>query len=239
MTSKKPTPGADPDPVFTGTEGEDTDPIPEPDVASITPADLQGPAGFALFASFMGKLVDKMTAAQVSPAALKDILTETGKVNAELARKAKWPENPDHPHISAYSYPEGDVLRPKPKLKRETFFCGYREDEERLTPGEIEAFNAIDGPLEARGGSWRAVVKKPLAKGGKETLEIYVPKDSVDQRMVLPSLHLILHELNGGPSTEDIMTLVKQIEGLKALLAAKGATAEELEAAMLSSPFTA
>ena len=103
-----------------------------------------------------------------------------------------------------------------------------------MTPSEIDAYNAIDTPREVRNGAWRAVIKKPTAVGGKQTLEIWVPKDTVDQRMVLPSLHLILHELNGGPSTENIMDLIKQIESLKALLASKGATASELEAALLA-----
>lgn len=209
-----------------------SEPLIEP-AKEISAADLQGPGGFALFATFMDKLVTKITEAQMSPAALKDILTETGKISAEAAQKARWPENASHPHISVYSYPEGDIVHPKPKLVRDTFFCGVREEEDRLTPGEIDAYNAIDTPREIRGGAWRAVIKKSKAVGGKETLEIYVPKDTVDQRMMLPSLHLILHELNGGPSTEDVMLLVKQVEMLKGLLVSKGATAQELEAALL------
>lgn len=209
-----------------------SEPLIEP-AKEITAADLQGPGGFALFATFMDKLVTKITEAQMSPAALKDILTETGKISAEAAQKARWPENASHPHVSVYSYPEGDILRPKPKLVRDTYFCGVREEEDRLTPGEIDAFNAIDTPREIRGGAWRAVIKTPKSVGGKQTLEVYVPKDTVDQRMLLPSLHLILHELNGGPSTEDVMSLVKQIESLKSLLAAKGVTTSELEAALL------
>lgn len=211
--------------------GADTPDTDQPQ-AQAQPQSLEGAQGMSLFMGMLDKLVDKLAASQMSPSAMKDILMESGKITAEMARKAKWPENATHPHISVYSYPEGDVIRPKPVLTRTTWFCGIREEEDRLTPAEIDGYNAIIEPRSVRGGAWRAEIIMPKALGAKPDLFVWVPKETVDQRMVLPSLPLILHELNGGPSTEDVMSLLKQIEGLKALLIAKGTTTQELEATL-------
>lgn len=188
----------------------------------------------ALMMELIKTLGEKMTAAAISPEILREIMVESQKAAAAATQKAMKPENAEHPHISAFSYPEGDIARPKPKLERETFFCGIREDEDRLTPGEILAFNAFTQPMEARGGAWRAEIIKPKAMGGKGVLNIWVPKETVDQRMMLPhQLVLLLHELNGGASTEDVSALLAQIEHLKAALAKKGASALELEKILL------
>lgn len=200
-----------------------------------TPAGgFAGMEGMAFFAALMEKLTDKLGALALTPAAMKEILESSGKVTAEMARKAKWPENAEHPHISVYSYPEGDLARPKPKLARTTYFCGAEEQEDRLTPAEIDAYNLLAQPYECRGGSWRAVIKKPSAVGARETLEVYVPINTTDQRMVLPSLLLILSELRGGPKSDDVFMLMAQIETLKALLMAKGTLPSELESALLA-----
>jgi len=211
-------------------------PIPQVPADQPVPV-LEGPGGFALFGQMLTDLVGAMKSSQMSPETLKDILMETGKVNAEVARKARWPENATHPGISAYFTAKDmavyGALENKPKLNRTTFFCDILEEEERLTPTEIEAFNKLDKPSECRGGAWRAVIIRPKAVGGKEELRVHVPKDTVDQRMVLPSLLLILHELAGGPSTENVYALMKQIEYLKAqLVSAKvgGTSVADLEA---------
>lgn len=215
-------------------DGEIPPPAPEPTPAPADPAEpFMGEKGFAFFASIMKELVGGLTAAQMTPQAMKEILLETGKVNAELAKKAKWPENATHLNISAY-FTADDLakygsLENKPKLLRETYFCGTKEEEDRLTPAEIEAYNAITKPVDVRGGAWRAEIIKPKSVGAKEVLHVYVPKETVDQRMVLPSLLLILHELNGGPSTENVYQLMKQLETMKALLLAKGMSVADLE----------
>lgn len=190
------------------------------------------------FGQMMGAFLQGLKSLSMSPESLREILQEVGKTNAEVARRARWPENPDHEHISVYFTKEDKAKyggeENKPILKRKTYFCGIEEKADRLTVGEVLAFNAIDTPMECRGGAWRAVIKKPQAVGGQEELWIWVPKETVDQRMVLPSLHLILHELNGGPSTEDVMALLIKIKKLEALVMSKGGTAQELEAALFA-----
>jgi hypothetical protein len=199
-----------------------------PEAAPVTSTDM---------AELIRMLGEKLSAAAISPDILREIMVESQKAAAAATQKAMKPENAEHPHVSAFSYPEGDILRPKPKLTRDTFFCGIREDEDRLTPSEILAYNAFVKDMESRGGSWRAEVIKPKSIGGKGVLNIWVPKDSVDQRMMLPhQLTLLLHELNGGPSTQDISSLLAQIEHLKGALAKRGMTAAELEATLLGEP---
>jgi hypothetical protein len=58
-------------------------------------------------------------------AALKEILTETAQLSASSMQKAMKPENDTHPGISALSYPEGDVARPRPTLPFECFYNRY------------------------------------------------------------------------------------------------------------------
>lgn len=242
--AKKPQPGEAqeiPDLETIGADASEATPAGGFDEVTGTPPETFGtdaPMTQGQFGQMMAALIQGLKGLSMPQESLKEILLEVGKSNAEVARRARWPENPDHEHISVYFTKEDKAKyggeHNKPTLKRKTYFCGIEEKEERLTVGEILAFNAFETPMECRGGAWRAVIKKPSAVGGKEELWIWVPKETVDQRMVLPSLHLILHELNGGPSTEDVMTLLIKIKKLEALLAAKGATASELEAALMA-----
>lgn len=61
----------------------------------------------------------------------------------QLLVKTK-PENTDHPGISAFSYPEGDLARPKPPLKCKFIWCGQEESVEQLTPEEVELRNRLE-----------------------------------------------------------------------------------------------
>lgn len=169
--------------------------------------------------------------AALNPTQLKEIIQ--GAVEGTSQKRIL--ENVTHPHISAYSYPEGDIARPKPKLIRKTYFCGIEEKEDRLSPGEIDAYNAIVEPREARGGAWRAKLLRPRHTGDPGELQVFVPAATVDQRMMLPgSLTLILLELNGGPSSADVVVLLRQIDALKAMLLNKGMTTQQLEDQLLA-----
>lgn len=53
------------------------------------------------------------------------------------------PENVDHPGKSVYSYPEGDVARPKPEMKCRFYWVGYELHPETLRPEEIELLNRL------------------------------------------------------------------------------------------------
>jgi hypothetical protein len=143
---------------------------------------------------------------------------------AEAFGRQLRPENVVHPGISAFSYPEGDTLRPKPILHdanghpRETIFCGARQMENQLTPAEIDGFNAITSNCEARGGSWFARIK-PSGKGKSEVLWVHVSCADIDDRMELPSLTGVLYELASGPKAVNLETLAAQLQDLKDQLA--------------------
>lgn len=180
------------------------------------------------------KLVASSTEKGISAEQLETLLTRAGMTSAEAMRLSLKPENPDPTHISAF-FTKDDMLKygsfeNKPKLRIKTYFCGIEEKDDRLTPAEIEAYNALEGFQEARNGVWKAEVKR---NGRHEELHVNLPIDTIDSRMGLPPLLLILMELAGGPSTADIHNLLKQIENLKGLAVKSGASVKDLEAAML------
>lgn len=136
----------------------------------------------------------------------------------QTVKKTMKPENETHPGISAFSYPEGDVARPKPTLTRRTFVVGARMSEESLTPTEIELFNAITQSCEAREGRWKARVVK---NGTADELHITFPHKEISDRMDLPKpgLVCILRELIGGKAAADPEALFARVAELEAKLA--------------------
>ena len=147
----------------------------------------------------------KSQGAGLSAADLKQILSDQ--------RKALKPENAMHPGISAFSYPEGDKARPKPPLRRETFFNGVREEEDSLTPTEIELYNRFEGTRTARNGMWTAEVKR---NGSSEQLIINNQPRTLDGRQALPAISLILRELLEGQEAVNPDTLAQRVAELEA-----------------------
>lgn len=60
---------------------------------------------------------------------------------AEAYARLEKKENTEHPQISVFSYPEGNVARPKPHLTCKTFWINNEESEDVLTPEEILLMN--------------------------------------------------------------------------------------------------
>ncbi len=181
------------------------------------------------------QLATQSASAGLSAAQLEAVLTRVGLSTAEGMRVSLKPENTEHRNESAFFTARDKAKygswQQKPTLTRKTFFVGVEEKDERLMPEEIEGFNAITGYREARNGKWKAQIKR---NGQTEELWIDVPCETVDHRMDLPSLILILHELNGGQSTADVHSLLKQLEALKRDAISRGASAGELEALLLA-----
>lgn len=155
---------------------------------------------------------------------LKAILasqTEATRSLVESARPARH-SNPDHLHISAFSYPEGDLKRPKPKFidgangrPREVFFNNHRESPDDLTPAEIDAYNLITKSCEARGGRWTATVKA-------NALYVTIPSYTSDDRQDMHNgLVLNLRELADGPKAVELTDLVAEVAALRKQLAAQ------------------
>lgn len=128
----------------------------------------------------------------------------------------KYRQNAQHPHISAFSYPEGDVKRPKPTLTRTVFVNGHREDPEQLTPAEIDAYNSITRSCTARDGDWMAEVKR---HGSTEALHIKLPI-SLDKKPH-ESIAVWCRELAQGPSAVDPISLAQRVAELEAQVAGK------------------
>ncbi len=135
------------------------------------------------------------------------------KALALLAERSAPRENPNYNHTSCFTYPEGESVRPKPTLSRDTFFCGPRCRNDELSPAEIDAFNAITTTRTARDGTWTAEVRQ---NGTARELHIKVPSRTVDDRMNLPgSLLLILGELQYGAKAVDPMALAARVAELE------------------------
>ena len=140
---------------------------------------------------------------------------ETQRTLIEQTRPVRH-SNPDHLHVSAFSYPEGDLKRPKPAFltgangkPREVFFNNHRENPEDLTPAEIDAYNLITQSCEAREGKWTATVKS-------NAVYINVPSFTPDDRMDLPNgLVLMLTELAKGPKAVSLPDLVAEVAALR------------------------
>lgn len=146
---------------------------------------------------------------------IKAILDAQREQTRELVQSTRQVRhsNPDHLHISAFSYPEGDIKNPKPTLTRETFFNNHRESADDLTPAEILAYNAITHSGEARDGTWTARVKR-------NQLFVNVPSFTMDDRGDLPNgLVLILRELAEGPRAVDPVDMAIRIAALERQLA--------------------
>lgn len=132
-------------------------------------------------------------------------------------RKAMRPENERHPGISAFSYPEGDVKRPKPLLRRKTYFNGIQEREDALTPIEIDLYNRFIETTLARNGMWKAHVKR---NGSAEELWIITEPHTLDGRQSLPGISSVLRELLDGEEAANPDTLFARVTDLEARLKA-------------------
>jgi hypothetical protein len=171
-------------------------------------------------ASVVDLLIDKIAALQGSGGGLTTeqldkLLEKTAGTTAEAFRSALIPENKVHPGISVFSYPEGDLKHPKPRLDCDTIFCGHRQREDNLTPEEIIAANALgDGQVyEARSGFWKAHKGK---NGTKDILIIHCD-EAVDRdraRDLPPMLHVLV-ELKNGPQAVDLAALTRQLNAMK------------------------
>lgn len=151
---------------------------------------------------------------------LEKIVEKAAGASADTLKMALIPENKIHPGISAYSYPEGDQKRPKPKLSRKTIFCSYMQREDNLTPEEIDAFNAIDTDCEARGGSWWARIGR---EGLKPVLVVHCDEAvERDRARELPPIAHILLELKRGPKAVDPVALLAQLDAMRKQLLSAG-----------------
>jgi hypothetical protein len=159
-------------------------------------------------------LVEALVAASMATQAnttdaIRDLIKEQGRTSLK--------SNAQHPEISVFSYPEGNVARPKPKLDKRTYFNSVQLSEDTLTPAEIELLNALDSDRECRGGKWKVEIKN-------DRRLLWIPSKTMDDRASLPeSLSLILLELATGSETLNPNFLVDEVLKLRQQVAALAA----------------
>lgn len=122
-------------------------------MAKLTPAELQE-------AVALGGTISEVRALSSDGFSFEDIKgvllaqreTKITEADAEAARQAaadrqeRENEKNDkpHPHISVYSYPEGDIARPRPALKCAILWRDVEQNRDQLTAQEIELLNQLE-----------------------------------------------------------------------------------------------
>lgn len=147
----------------------------------------------------------------------KDDLKEVMESNSEGMRRALKPENARHPDVSAFN-PKGERDHPRSALRRKTFWIGVPLNQNELSEEEIVLFNSVEHNVEARNGTWKAELKN----AGTE-LHVTFPNATVDERMDLPSMKVLMTELLGGARSVDTDSLLARVAELEKKLATPAA----------------
>jgi hypothetical protein len=146
-----------------------------------------------------------------------DYLRKMAEYQAEANRRALRPENEQHPGISVYSNPDGDLKDQKPDLKAKVFWVGYPLEKDTLTPEEVALINDLQPGnysfTRTDGTKAQAEVTARLDAGGAiARLEVVFPAKG-DAHKTLPPMTVMLREMLGKPSREaELAALVKALE---------------------------
>lgn len=152
---------------------------------------------------------------------LKQIMLETNRT----ARKEAKPENETHPGISAFSYPEGDVARPRPVLPFEFYLNAYpchkfpetehwRELElmTQVQPGEFVVLRRDGTPM-------AVTVKADKDALGKITkLSVEFPISREEKALVPPKVSLLYQLVHTDPNRQKVF-IESMNEALKVMFA--------------------
>jgi hypothetical protein len=170
-----------------------------------------------------------------------ETLKKRAQFEAEAQKRVLRPENERHPGISAFSYPEGELKRPKPELRCKVFWVGIDERVEQNTPAEVELFNqliakteregfssmdddkepcAVYSLLKTDGSPLRVTVKGRSGMGGRLTEMVVAFPCRGDNRHNLPTKVAMLRDMLGIRTEEG--DLRRQIAELQAQLVATG-----------------
>jgi hypothetical protein len=164
----------------------------------------------AMLKALVESLVSAAMAGQANTTdAIRDLIKEQGRTSLK--------SNAQHPGISVFSYPEGEIARPKPRLNMKSYLNSIMFHEDTMTPAEIELLNALNSDRECRGGKWKVEIRD-----GRRLL--WMPIKTMDDRASLPeSLSIILLELATGNETlnpnflvDEVLKLRKQVAEMAA-----------------------
>lgn len=127
---------------------------------------------------------------------IKELLAETAK----STQKALRPENETHPHISAFSHPEGDLARPRPQLVCDTFYIGQpiHKTWDTHTPRELELLNAVQPGvytvLRKDGSPMPVTVKGEKDASGALTKKEIIFSVTREERHYVPPMTVVLYQ---------------------------------------------
>lgn len=141
---------------------------------------------------------------------------------AEAYARLEKKENTEHPHISVYSYPEGNIARPKPHLECPNFWVNSEESEDVLDPTEILLMNEIqpgnytfhrlgDKPEIPTG---KLAVKGERGNGGALEKKSFIFDCDRDAVKLLPDRVTMLRDALGQGTREQ--QLLAELEALRA-----------------------
>lgn len=148
---------------------------PKPEPEPVSQADvLQG----------MLALIAEMRSAQTD--GQKEAALKQAEVMERLLIKTR-PENAEHPGISVYSYPEGELKRPKPVLRAPTIWAGRQLTGDVETPEEIDLLNRLQPGdhrvMKADGKKIKFTVKLTHDDNGKlENVNCWFPTKGDDRQ---------------------------------------------------------
>ncbi len=148
-------------------------------------------------------------------------MVRVAKISADAQERAANPSNKQHPHISVFSYPEGDIARPRPELKCPMFWVGYPIGHDTNTAEEIELFNIAE-PGEYSFTRLDGKTKEKLTIEGQKDangklVRLLFTFLTSEQRDSLPSMSAMLREAFKVKTSEqlELDTLRAEVERLR------------------------
>ena len=153
--------------------------------------------------------------------ALESMFTRVAAMTAAAQDRMLHPDNREHPGISCYSHPEGDLKRPRPELKVSMTWVGYPLSTDTLAWYEIDLLNR------AEPGEYRFT----RTDRSQDTMTIRADRDvlggvtklhfvflTAERRDTLPSMVSMLREAFAvkSPEQEELERLRTELAALKA-----------------------
>ena len=154
-------------------------------------------------------------------------MLQQADVLKQLLIKTK-PENVTDPERGVYTYPEGNIARPKPTLKYPITWVGYKETEETLTPAEIEALNSLKpGVFQVTKSNGKRIEFRVTAIHNTnlevERVDVWFPCKGEDRSDHASKISYCQQAM--GVATPNVDDLMAQLETMKRALAAQMAPA--------------
>lgn len=155
----------------------------------------------------------------------EDLLRKHAQINAEAMATATGQQAVrPHPGISVFSYPEGDLARPRPDLKCKMFWVGHPLEDSTVTAEERELLNQAEPgifPITKTDGS-RILLTVTAERDGQHALTklLFTFPCRGEHKHNLPSMTDMLREAYGRLSDEKTV-LLAELTRLRAEVAAR------------------